>query len=239
MKVKEFNVKYKDDDGGSIEGYASTWIRKADSYGDVVKRGAFRRTLAERWNGGKGIPLLWAHKMNDIAAFIGVAEADEDEKGLHFVAKFDDTPEAQRVRQMYKDGRLSKFSFAYDVLEEGAVRLEDDTKANELRELELYEISCVCVPANDDAGVLDVKAAKDGKHDRETGGKKMCEAIEELKHGITLLNELLGGLGDTAGEANGGEDDSKGNADAEDPEKNNSALAILETIQKLEKEKRE
>ena len=141
MKIKEMQVKYRDDGNGQIEGYASTFIRKPDSYGDVVKRGAFAKTLAERWNGGKGIPFLWAHKMDDLKAFIGTAEAEEDEKGLRFVATFDDTEEAQKVRQLYKDGRLRKFSFAYDIKEEGLVTLEDGMKANELRELDLFEIS--------------------------------------------------------------------------------------------------
>ena len=39
MKVKSFSVKYRDEGNGSIEGYASTWIREPDSYGDVVKEG--------------------------------------------------------------------------------------------------------------------------------------------------------------------------------------------------------
>ena len=125
MKIKSFEVKYKDVGNGQIEGYASTWIRKPDSYGDVVKQGAFTKTLAERWKGGKGIPFLWAHKMDDLGAFIGTADANEDEIGLHFVASFDDTEEAQRVRGLYKDGRLKKFSFAYDVIESGMVTLED------------------------------------------------------------------------------------------------------------------
>ena len=159
MKFKEFNVKYSDEGNGSLEGYASTWIRKPDSYGDVVKEGAFTRTLEEKWDGGKGIPLLWAHKMDDIAAFIGTADAEEDEKGLHFTAAFDGTNEAQRVRELYKDGRLRKFSFAYDVKRAAKVTLEDGTRANELQDLELHEISCVCIPANDDAGVVGVKAA--------------------------------------------------------------------------------
>lgn len=159
MKFKEFNVKYSDEGNGSLEGYASTWIRKPDSYGDVVKEGAFTRTLEEKWNGGKGIPLLWAHKMDEIAAFIGTADAEEDEKGLHFTAAFDGTNEAQRVRELYKDGRLRKFSFAYDVKRAAKVTLEDGTRANELQDLELHEISCVCIPANDDAGVVGVKAA--------------------------------------------------------------------------------
>ena len=82
MNYKEFQVKYKDEGTGSIEGYASTWIREPDSYGDIVKEGAFTRTLAEKWNGGKGIPFLWSHKMDELNAFIGKADAEEDEKGL-------------------------------------------------------------------------------------------------------------------------------------------------------------
>ena len=65
MITKEFSVKYKDEGTGMLEGYASTWVRTPDSYGDVVKSGAFARTLQERWNGDKGIPLLWAHQMDN------------------------------------------------------------------------------------------------------------------------------------------------------------------------------
>lgn len=158
MKYKEFNVKYNNEGNGSIEGYASTWIRTPDSYGDVVKEGAFTKTLEERWNGGKGIPLLWAHQMDNINSYIGRADAEEDEKGLHFMASFDGTDEAQRVRELYKDGRLRKFSFAFDVKDQANIKLENGKSANELRELDLFEISCVCVPANDDAGVVGVKA---------------------------------------------------------------------------------
>ena len=186
MKFKEFRVKYSDEGNGSIEGYASTWIRRPDAYGDVVKEGAFTRTLKERWNGGKGIPLLWAHQMDNLKAFIGTANAVEDDKGLFFHADFDGTEEAQRVRDLYKDGRLKKFSFAYDVMDAGQITLEDSTKANELRELDLFEISCVCVPANDDAGVVDVKAGR-------RNSKKDADAIREA---ITLLQGVLGELED-------------------------------------------
>ena len=202
MQYKEFNVKYDDSGNGSLEGYASTWIRQADSYGDVVKSGAFARTLKERWNGGKGIPLLWAHQMDNLKSFIGTAEAEEDEKGLHFLASFDGTEEAQRVRELYKDGRLSKFSFAFDVRDNGTVTLEDGTKANELRDLELFEISCVCVPANNDAGVLDVKAGR-------RNSKKDADAIREA---ITLLQGVLGELDDIE------EDPIESDAKSEEPD---------------------
>lgn len=218
MKIKSFNVQYKDVGNGQIEGYASTWIRKPDSYGDVVKQGAFAKTLAERWNGGKGIPFLWAHQMDNLKSFIGTAEADEDDKGLHFVASFDDTEEAQKVRQLYKDGRLKKFSFAYDVKEAGVVTLEDGVKANELRELDLYEISAVTVPANDDAGVVDVKA-----------GRRNSKADEDkIKEAISLLQAVLGEIEQ---EDDDGEDDPDANAKAEEQKASNPKKdALLEYI---------
>lgn len=211
MKFKEIQVKYRDDGNGQIEGYASTFIRQPDSYGDVVKKGAFAKTLAERWNGGKGIPFLWAHKMDDLKAFIGTAEAEEDEKGLRFVATFDDSEEAQKVRQLYKDGRLRKFSFAYDIKEEGLVTLENGTKANELRELDLFEISAVTVPANDDASVVDVKSAEP---EAKSGARNSKKDADCIKQAIALLKEVLGEIEDEAGETDDAKEGPKANEDA-------------------------
>lgn len=240
MNYKEFKVNYKDEGSGSIEGYASTWIRMPDSYGDVVKAGAFAKTLEERWNGGKGIPFLWSHQMDNLNAFIGTASAEEDEKGLHFVATFDDTEEAQRVRGLYKDGRLRKFSFAYDVKDAGTVTLEDGVKANELRELDLFEISAVTVPANDDAGVVDVKEAPGvGRIVLETeikagrrNSKKDADAIREA---ISLLQGVLGEL-EEAENPEDGEDDAEANAAAEEQKQSNlkreKLLAYINGIRK-------
>ena len=225
-RFKDFDVQYKDEGTGSIEGYASTWIRKADSWGDVVAKGAFTKTLKERWNGGKGIPFLWSHKMDDLKAFIGTAAADEDDKGLHFIATFDGTEEAQKVRQLYKDGRLRKFSFAYDVLKSGMVTLEDGSKANELQELDLFEISAVTVPANDDASVVDVKS-----------GRRNSKADEDkLKNVVTLLDEAKKALQELldTDDQEGGEDGTEGNAGAKDPKGSNpDKKGLLEFIKTI------
>lgn len=250
MKVKEFDVKYRDEGNGSLEGYASTWIREPDSYGDVVKSGAFTRTLDERWNGGKGIPLLWAHQMDNLNAFIGTAEAEEDQKGLHFLAQFDGTDEAQRVRELYKDGRLRKFSFAYDVKEAAKVTLGDGRKANELRDLELYEISCVCVPANDDAGVLAVKAmqmdepeaiepeepeTKSEEPEVKAGRRNSAKDADTINQIINLAKSLL----DSEEEEPEiiGEDEAKANEASEEPEQSNPEKdRLLELIKAHEME---
>ena len=246
MLYKEFNVKYDDAGNGSIEGYGSTWIREPDSYGDVVKVGAFTRTLADRWKGGKNIPLLWSHKMDDLNAYVGRLDAEEDEKGLHFKADFDATPEAQRVRELYKDGRLSKFSIGYVTVDEGGVTLENGMKANELRDVELYEISCVLAPANDDAGVLSVKAeaiedkseanmeAKSTEIEEKSGRRNRKSDADKLRQIRDLVDQLLEDEVDDTEDDPIEEDEVKANEASEEPEQSNSRKnALLEVIAKM------
>lgn len=179
IKTKTFDVL---SDIGTISGYASTWTREPDSYGDVVAKGAFADSIANIQAEGKVIPLLWGHESDNLNSYIGtVTSLVEDDHGLKFEATFDDTPEAQRARQLSMDGRLCKFSFAYDVIEQGEITLEDGRQANELRKLNIHEVSLVFYPANPDTSVIEVKS---GRRNRKTD-----EDI--IKQIITLANQLL------------------------------------------------
>lgn len=181
MNTKTITIEAKAS-GGSISGYASTWTREPDSYGDVVAKGAFAESIENIKASGKVLPLLFNHQGDDLKAFIGtVKELKEDDHGLFFNADFDDTDEGQRARQLAMDGRLAKFSFAYDVLEAAEVTLEDGRKANELRKLNIHEVSLVLYPANPDTSVISVKA---GRRNRKTD-----EDI--IKQIISLANQLL------------------------------------------------
>ena len=179
IKTATFEVK---SDNGTITGYASTWTREPDSYGDVVAKGAFTESIATIKEEGKVLPLLFNHQGDNLSAYIGtVYNLEEDEHGLKFEATFDDTAEAQRARQLASDGRLVKFSFAYDVLDQAEVTLEDGRKANELRKLNIHEVSLVLYPANPDTSVIEVKS---GRRNRKTD-----EDI--IKQIISLANQLL------------------------------------------------
>ncbi len=156
-KIKTAEVK-AEVDNGSITGYAATWVRTPDSYGDVIAKGAFAECIERIRAEGKAIPLLWNHDSNDLKSYIGtVTDLEEDDHGLLFTATFDGTERAQRARELASDGRLCKFSFAYNVLDCGTVTLEDGTEANELRKLDLFEVSLVMYPANPDTSVVEVK----------------------------------------------------------------------------------
>lgn len=219
-------------DAGSVTGYAATFDRIPDSYGDVIAPGAFAKTL-ERWESlraeGKFIPLLYGHSTDDPAYNIGrVVDAKEDDRGLLITAEFDAENEtAQYVRKLVQQGRLYQFSFAYSVNDAGPVTLDDGADAYELRELELYEISLVQIPANQRAVVLDIKSAKAGR----VLSAKNAEAIKEA---INLLQSVLDGAGveEQQHEPDGGA--AKVNPAGEEPEAKRNAraeqlLAAIET----------
>ena len=210
-KYKEFALIKSADDAGTISGYFSTYDRIPDSYGDVIAKGAFTETIRKRKESGHPFPLCWNHDVNQIIGFVDPNDIEDTDKGpLMKEASFFNTPLAQEKRELVKSGVIYQFSFAYDVLEAGPVELEDGVKANELRKLDLFEISIVPVPANPRAEVTDIKAGR-------RNSKKDADAIREA---ITLLQGVLGEL-EEADDPEDGEDKAKANAAAEEPERSN------------------
>lgn len=165
MKIKNVPASFKagPDDGlaeGEFVVYPSTFIRKADSYGDVVARGAFADTIREWKESGNTLPGLYGHRLDDPDYFVaGATEMEEDDHGLRVKGAFDlESPKGMQVYRLVKGRRLNQLSFAFDILDEGKVELDDGTTANELRKLKLYEFSFVPVGANQDTSVVAVKA---------------------------------------------------------------------------------
>lgn len=142
-------------------GYASTWTRTPDYAGDVVVKGAFAKTLADWEAKGRAVPLLWLHNDGDPNAYIGVAKCVEDDHGLKVEATLDtDNPTAKQVHKLLKGGQVSEMSFAYRVIDSATVEVENGVKANELRELDLLEVSVVPHGCNPDTSIDSVKAAQ-------------------------------------------------------------------------------
>jgi len=176
-------------DGGSVKGYASTFDREPDSYGDVVAKGAFEESLRHWESIGKPIPLLYGHNTDDPEYNIGkVTLAREDDRGLYVEAEFDaENPKAQYVRKLAKEGRLYQFSFAYQVLDAAPVELADGTKANELRKMDLFEVSLVQIPANQHAEVVEVKDAQP----EQKSGRRNSKADEDELRRIREMAEAI------------------------------------------------
>jgi len=208
---KNYGSIKSNEDAGVISGYFATYDRIPDSYGDVIAPGAFTETLEKRKESGHPFPLCWNHDLNQIIGFVDPNDIEDTDKGpLMKEASFFNNQLAQEKRELVKSGVIYQFSFAYDVLEAGPVELEDGVKANELRKLDLFEISIVPIPANPRAEVTDIKAGR-------RNSKKDADAIREA---ITLLQGVLGEL-EEADDPEDGEDKAKANAAAEEPERSN------------------
>lgn len=241
---KSFDIK-ADEGAGTISGYFSTYDRIPDSYGDVIAPGAFTDTIKAREESGHPFPLCWNHDLDQIIGKVDSIE--DDEKGPLMTASFFNTPLAQEKREVVKSGVVYQFSFAYDIKDAAQVTLEDGTKANELRKLDLFEISIVPIPANQNAVMTEVKADAPEEKTVPVVGVIKVEVPEELKSGrrnskkdadaireaITLLQGVLGEL-EEAEQPDDGEDEATANAAAEEPEQSNPKKArLLEYINSI------
>lgn len=185
MKYKTFTIKT--DEAGAIAGYFSTYDKTPDSAGDIIERGAFTETLEKRKETGHPFPLCFNH---DFSAVIGaVDKVDDTEKGPYIEAHFLETQLAQDVRKMLLSGAVYQFSFAYDVLESRRPTAEEKAAgvANVLTKLEVFEISVVTVPANQNAVATEVKA---GKRNSKADEDVIKENIRELGESIEDLGEI-------------------------------------------------
>ena len=226
-KYKEFALRKSSEDAGEISGYFSTYDRIPDSYGDVIAPGAFSGSIQKRKESGHPFPLCWNHDLNQIIGSVDPDDITDTDKGPLMTATFFDTPLAQEKREIVKSGVVYQFSFAYDVLEAGPVTLESGTKANELRKLDLFEVSIVPIPANQNAVMTEIKA---GRRNR-----KSDEDI--IKQIISLANQLLDDEVNEADEPDDGEDKAKANGAPEEPEQSNPKKErLLEYINHLREE---
>lgn len=158
MKTKDLNFKLKSlGEDGTFTGYCSLFD-EVDSYGDVVKKGAFLACLNDLTAHQKTLPVLWQH---DRRLPIGVwQELYEDDKGLYGKGKLliDDVAQACEAYALIKAGAINGLSIGYNVQK---WLYDKETGLTDLLEIDLKEISIVTFPACDSANITTVKARQD------------------------------------------------------------------------------
>lgn len=188
MEYKQFKFELKAvDEEGTFSGYASTFGPPADSYGDIIEEGAFKRTLAHR----KGkVALL---DMHDPRRRAGVVYLEEDAKGLK-VSKGVLNRASEVGAALHSDllfyqqhGLPMEMSIGFD-----AVKRDLADGVRHLKEIKLWEVSLVtpAFAANPRAGVAGAKAVEDGRG--------LEERIAALESQAAALLDAIGVL-DPAG----------------------------------------
>ena len=133
-----------------LAGYASVF-GVADSGGDVVRAGAFHRTLAA----GGAVPLLWQHDPGEPIGF--VEKLSEDVRGLRVIARIvGDNRRGGDAAALLRAGALTGLSFGYRVR---ASRPDRVRGIRELTDLDLLEVSLVTFPMQALARVIALDAS--------------------------------------------------------------------------------
>lgn len=162
IETKTFNARLEikqteeDDQYVFFEGYASTFD-DVDAYNDIVVRGAFKDSLAEQ------MPKLLNQHM--FSRPLGVIdEAYEDAKGLFVRGRMPkEHSEVKDLKALLDIGAIDSFSIGYSVNDQewkDGIRL--------LKEVNLYEVSFVTLPANGNAKLTSVKSISDVKTEIKT-----------------------------------------------------------------------
>lgn len=181
-----FEVKREPDDDGIIEGYASVFD-VVDNSMDVVRPGAFRKTL-----GTRKIKMLWQHSM---AEPIGVwDEVREDERGLYVKGRI--LKEVQRGREamaLYKAGAMDSLSIGYRTVQASQ---EGGGRVRSLDEIDLFEISLVTIPALDaaTASVKSIRTIRDFETALRDAGFSQREAKAIAAEGFRGLADHRDGV---------------------------------------------
>jgi hypothetical protein len=167
---------------GAFEGYASVF-NNADEQGDVVKAGAFKRSL-ETWHAKGAWPkMLWQHDAREV---IGVwTDMYEDEQGLYVKGQLLlEVAKAREARALLMAGAIDSMSIGYKVAGEKPGALNGQ-QVSYLTDIDLHEVSLVTFPAN---GAAKVRATKelclDGALEVKSvppSEANLCHIISEIK----------------------------------------------------------
>ena len=201
MERQNFGLKIKGvDDAGKFTGIGAVY-NNVDLGGDKILPGAFTRTLAA----AKQFPLLWQHNPGDP---IGSVKVSDSPQGLMVEGQLLlSVPTAMTAYEFLKAGIIKGLSIGYDT-----IKSEFVDGVRELKELRLWEISCVTFPMNESAMVTGIKAMSDEdrmKHFKAIDGhrkaidrhqrqmrehlKAMCDGLDDEESDPSLLESAVDG----------------------------------------------
>ncbi len=214
--VKTIAFKLEDLDEGSrqVKGYFASFDT-LDSDMDVIRKGAFAKSIQERGvnsNGNRKIAHLrnhdWEHQIGRLD------ELFEDNKGLGFVSTLGTSTKGEDALRDYQDGILREHSIGFNYVQDRIKFIEDSSLNTdghwEVTEVKLWEGSGVTFGANSLTPVVDVaKGEKANDHTLKKineltttlegalkNGKGTDERLENIEQMFAQLKQLQNSLTD-------------------------------------------
>jgi hypothetical protein len=186
LKFKNFQIaetKAAEDGGMIIKGYGA-FFDNVDSYGDVIKRGAFAETIEQR----KGrIAFCYQH---DIWNPIGkIKEISEDDKGLYIEVKL--SAAEKDIQTKVTEGILQEMSIGYRTMS-SEKEIIGEIEVNALTKIMLFEISLVTIAANPLARVEGMKSEQQKDYIKSEFDRLLAIVRNEnIKYEIDKLKSIV------------------------------------------------
>lgn len=175
-EILDFEVRFAaEGDEGTFTGYAVIF-GELNGHGEIVKRGAFRRSLQEHAARGTKPGLFWSHNPQEP---IGTwAEIVEDERGLKVTGKLVlGTTRGREAHELIRAGAINGLSIGF--------RARNSTRQNGARiltDIDLVEISPVTLPSAGNARITNFRSHQHGRAERATAFVNACrQATRALK----------------------------------------------------------
>jgi HK97 family phage prohead protease len=182
MEYKALDFEVKAEGDSAFSGFAST--PDLDQGGDIVVKGAFGRTIAQR---GSKLKMLWNHKSSELP--IGkYTKVEERDGGLYVEGKVSETAIGRDVMTLLRDGAIDSMSIGYSVVE----KEYNDDGVRIIKDLDLFEVSLVNFPMNEKAVITGVKSidARTLENILREAGYSLSQAKAIANAGISSLREV-------------------------------------------------
>lgn len=184
-EVRTFNItglqtRAGEGESQMISGYAAVFNSPTDISGwftEEIAPGAFSSAIAS-----SDIRALFNHDWNNVLgrSSAGTLRLSEDEKGLKFEVDLPQTTVARDLVESLKRGDINQCSFGFiPTVEEWDYNVEPAKRT--VREVELFEVSVVSLPAYEDTDVSLVRS------------KQVAENVEKRMKLIKKINSTLEG----------------------------------------------
>lgn len=182
----------------TFEGYLAVF-GNIDSYGDVIEKGAFKRSINELKENNKTIFILenhggWGTSSTDYTPLGFFEKLEEDDYGLKVKGKLFSNDKGKNIYTMLKEAPRGSMgmSIGYCVRGERMPSPRDEKGISRfLTDVDLREGSIVTFPANDKARILDVKSEALKKRELEKVLKDNGYSVKESVAISSILSKHI------------------------------------------------
>ncbi len=193
MKGNLYNTKSLDviKDMDSDKRQVSVYLSKFDSMdsdGDVIRKGAFSKSIAERGVNSLSNRKIAFLRHHDWQQPIGKwLSLEEDDYGLFAVGQMGNSTIANDAWEDYKMSIIREHSIGFQYVQDKIKFIEDSSMQNggyyDITEVKLFEGSAVTFGSNEFTQVVEVKSAED----------KKAKLLETSKHIENVIKSLTTG----------------------------------------------